>query len=397
MKKLLFFLFLFIILYVEPLSFAGVKFSHIWKIGFIFITIAVILRTKVKIPRFVSVYLFYAISLIISPFLLDYPFENLVQSSKYLFFPFLFIYLLISKDKGFLTKQTLSIFIILSFLPFYFNLLPQLGLSYELEEMGFEINDSISGIFQQPHEASLSLSLSIITLLFILYKSTNKRTNFFLIVIIALGCFFLLKTYVRIGLLLVILSFYLIFIHNTSNIVKLKFVSAIIVLVSVLGLYISNNNSVELETYKTRFLGQTGYSNGGEVNVNKISSGRLKIWESTLSNWVEDDSPSIIMLGLSEKELIRRNKEKTGMAVFSHNEFVNAIAVGGIIIYWWKNVKYVKNNFVDLMAYKYALTIFISIFIFSMLQGGPISFITGLFVFFSLKPTSKSKLSIKKE
>ena len=50
-----------------------------------------------------------------------------------------------NSNNNLIDKEMLSAFVILSFLPFYFNLLPQLGVSYELETMGFEINDALSG------------------------------------------------------------------------------------------------------------------------------------------------------------------------------------------------------------------------------------------------------------
>lgn len=400
MKKIFLFLFLFLLLYFEPLYFLGLKLSHLWKIIFIFICIILIFKKNYFFPKFVKIYLAYGISLTVSPFFLEHNFDILIQSSKYLFFPFLFTFLLINRNYNWIDKQMLSAFVIVSFLPFYFNLLPQLGVSYELETMGFEINDALSGIFQQPHAASLALSLSVTTLILGLSKENKLPKKILFSALIVMGMFFLLKTYVRLGLILVLISLCLIFLYKTRVGVKFKLISFFVFIGIIFGTYLTNNNSTQIETYKARLLGQSGYSVDNEVDSNSISSGRLNIWKSTLYNWLKDDEVSIIILGLSEPELIKRNKKDIGQAVFSHNEFLNALAVGGLIsislffgffFLWWKKIKILKKKIFDIQYYKYALVIFVNIFIFNVLQGGPISLISGLFILFSLVPLYELK------
>jgi len=294
----------------------------------------------------------------------------------------------------------LSAFVIISFLPFYFNILPQLGTSYELEDMGFEINDALSGIFQQPHEASISLSLSIITLTYALVNEKKFLNKILFSALIVVGIFFLIKTYVRLGILMFLISLFFIFFYKTKLVLKTKFLF-IFVATSILSVtYLINNSSTQIVTFTARLLGQTAYSSSSDIDSDIVSSGRLTIWESSIESWKEDGDISVITLGLSEPELIKRNKQKIGKAVFSHNEFINALATGGFIslfiflgffFFWFKKINILKNKNFDIQYYKYALIIFVNYFLFCLLQGGPISVIAGAFILFSLVPLFQLK------
>ena len=399
MKKIFIFSFLFILLYLEPLYFLGIKFSHIWKIIFIIICLPKYIIKNISI-KFVRIYFFYGISLIVTPFFFEYTSQIFIQSSKYLFFPFLISFLLNNRNYNYINKEMLSAFVIISFLPFYFNILPQLGTSYELESMGFEINDALSGIFQQPHAASLSLSLSIITLLFALINEKKFSSKILFSALILVGMFFLIKTYVRLGVFMFLISLLFIFFFKTKIVLKTKFIFFFVTTAILAVSYLTNNSSTQIETFNARLLGQTAYSSDSKIDSDKLSSGRLTIWESTFESWIEDGNISVIALGLSEPELIKRNKKKIGKSVFSHNEFINALATGGFIslfiflgffFFWFKKINILKKKNFDIKYYKYALIIFINYFLFCLLQGGPISVITGTFILFSLVPLFQLK------
>ena len=399
MKKLFLFSFLFILLYLEPLNFLGLKFSHIWKIILIFIFIQIFLKKKIYF-NFFKLYFFYGISLIVTPFFIEYPLEILTQSIKYLFFPFMMSFLLYNRNYNYINKEMLSAFVIISFLPFYFNILPQLGTSYELEDMGFEINDALSGIFQQPHEASLSLSLSIITLTYALVNEKKFLNKILFSALIVVGIFFLIKTYVRLGIFMFLISLFFIFFYKTKLVLKTKFLFIFVATAILSVTYLINNSSTQIVTFTARLLGQTAYSSGSDIDSDIVSSGRLTIWESSIESWKEDGDISVITLGLSEPELIKRNKQKIGKAVFSHNEFINALATGGFIslfiflgffFFWFKKINILKNKNFDIQYYKYALIIFVNYFLFCLLQGGPISVIAGAFILFSLVPLFQLK------
>jgi len=392
MKKVFIIVFVFLILYLEPLSFGGVKFAHIWKIVFILFTIPIILRHKVQAVIFVKIYLLYAVSLIISPYLFDHFFITILDSSKYLIFVILFYLLRIKNGYSWLNKSFVSKFIILSFVPFYLDLLPQLGSAYKLEEIGFALNDGLSGLFQQQHEASLILSLSTITLLFELIYNKSKNKIIYA-VLVGLGLFFLIKTYVRLGLLLFVVGCIVALFYRTR--LKVKILASIGVLLSSIFLVVIFNsvNNEFTNVYKARFLGQTGYSKSSNVDINTVSSGRLFIWGNSISNIYEEDNLAVLFLGLTQSELIERNRKQINMAVFAHNEFVNALAAGGLLslfliclffVKWFilirKSKLFVKTN-----NYRYSIIIFVCVIIYSFLQGGPFSFLLSLFICFSLE------------
>ena len=399
MKKIFLFSFLFILLYLEPLYFSGIKFSHIWKIIFIIICLPKYIIKNIPF-KFVRIYFFYGISLIVTPFFFEYPSQIFIQSSKYLFFPFLVFFLLNNRNYNYINKEMLSAFVIISFLPFYFNILPQLGTSYELEDMGFEINDALSGIFQQPHAASFSLSLSIVTLSIALINERKFPSKILFSALIVVGMFFLVKTYVRLGVFMFLISSLFIFFFKTKKVIKIKFIFFFVTAAILAVSYLTNNSSTQIETFNARLLGQTAYSSDSKIDSDKLSSGRLTIWESTFESWIEDGNISVVALGLSEPELIKRNKNKIGKAVFSHNEFINSLATGGFIslfiflgffFFWFKKINILKNKNFDIQYYKYALIIFINYFVFCLLQGGPISVISGTFILFSLVPLFQIK------
>src|SRR5690606_2999527 len=96
-----------------------------------------------------------------------------------------------------------SSFFILSFIPYEIGLLKSIDEGYTLTSYGVESYGSI-GPFQAPHLASSALAGSFIVILY--FWLINKYNRFYLTTLLVLGFYFLVFTYVRTGLAMVIIG-----------------------------------------------------------------------------------------------------------------------------------------------------------------------------------------------
>lgn len=379
------FILVFIIVYLDPLQFGPFKWSQIWKSIFIlFVFFRYFLLKKNKLIL-VNIYVLLSLNFLITlSFFID-PLSLLTHCLSFLFFPSIFLFFYYNyrsfEDYEAILKFSSS-FVIVSFIPFYFGLLPELGKSYDLSVLGDVGSNSLVGLFQRPHSAALILSYASLTMLFFLQSSKSKRKRLFYILMFLLSVLLVLKTYVRTGLLMIIIGFFIFYFYKSTYVKKTK-VLVITFIIGLTGLIITSSN--EANVYEMRMFGETEYSGNSkndELDLNQISSGRLSIWESSFASWNEKDSVMDILFGIGENELLKRNYQKIGFSVFSHNGFLDMLVVNGLVglilflLFLWKWYNIIKSTNQGPRPLPssrlYALSVFFMYVISCFFQGGPI-------------------------
>lgn len=391
------FLLFFLVIYFDPIEIQGFKWAQIWKC-IILILIFIFVKTPKK-SEFSKLYFFLAFSSFISLYTIDnfvYEFPVLIKN---LILPFTIIYFINSSTvKLNNLVRNYSVFIILSGIPFILNLIPEIGVDYDLSV--FDISDDVNtytGLFQRPHTASIITAYSTVVC-FIFFKiSKIKYEKYFLFFIFILGIYLSIKTYVRTGFLMVILGMLSSILYGKPLYKYFKFTPIIIVLIYFSFSYVSSN-----EKLKNRIIGVTKYQD--TMNMNNISSGRLAIWESSLKGFFQRDNVIEIFLGLGDRELKLRNSEIIGKPYMPHNGFIEIFVTGGlmgIVIYliflrkWFTNLRQKSRIFnADNIELSMSFSIFFMYIIFMLFQGGHVIY-ESVFISYSIVMTSKSIIAVK--
>jgi len=324
-KLVFFYIVGFILLYLEPVHIAGLTIGILWKLLLIFILFFPILYQILElktIELFVLLYIFFAMKSLISYSSLSYPITTLTFFVKSLMFPMLYLYF-ISRVKSetllFLAKH-FSILIILCFLPYIFGILEPLGEGYPLDSFGLDGSFGLVGPFINPHSASLSLAFSLIIISSNIRKENKFKENLFFIILIILGFYEIMNTYVRTGLviyMIVLLYLYL----REINLKKIFLLFLTALTIGGIGVYLYHTNDI----VRMRIEDRNKYNDGGEAG-----SGRFEFWRHAVENWADDDM-SVIFIGLGEEYAKDKMLEDTGLRIFAHNEFFQMLQQEGLI------------------------------------------------------------------
>ena len=408
-KKIIFSIFLFLLFYLDSIYLGTIKWSQLWKGLFVLIMMGYWIYTERKSIKMFNIYFTMLGFYFVTPFLFVDFFDIIIKITEYFFFPSIFMFILYLFRKNHSAQGILShisILFIFSFIPFYFNLIPELGEKYDLQALGV-LTGGLSGIFQQPHAASQILAYSSVSILFLILKKDSKSQPV-LIFILFLSIFLLIQTYVRLGVLMTFIGFTTMLIYKTNLRKRVKYTVVISLILIITPNFITNDELYD--TLEMRALGNTEYntksSNYQEIDYNRISSGRIKIWEASLTSLFEKDNALEILCGIGETELIKRNKNKIGSAVFSHNGFIDMLVTNGIIglvlfilflTNWFDLLRQSQRvNFKNSIEYKFALSIFIMYLTSIVLQGDVIIYDSIFITLSILLIYSKKELSYVK-
>lgn len=368
-KIVLFYIVGFITLYLEPIEVAGLTVGVLWKLLlllFLFFPILNNLLRSKKIDIFIIFYILFAFKLLISFSSFDYPLVTFTIFTKALMLPMLYLYFIINFDSKtllFIVKH-FSILIILSFLPYIAGLLEPLGEGYQLVAYGLDNKYGLVGVFLNPHSASISLAFAMIVISTNLNRENKKIENLFYLLILLLGVYELVATYVRTGVVIYMFVLMYLLMRNI-NMKKIVLLFSISSFAFAGGVYMYETNDI----VKMRLEDKNKYvENGG------AGSGRLLYWETAVNNWMHDDL-SVIFIGLGEEYANQKMEDSIGERLFAHSEFFQILQQEGLIgltlllsilfslrffIYQHKNSIY----------YSTAFAIFIGIVVEMTFQGG---------------------------
>lgn len=376
--QLLFFLLFFSLLYLEPLSMLGLKFSILWKIP-VMLYFSVFLysyyhnRGNLKIKKGIFYSYLLSFKQLITIGLLSFPITTFVSFFHFLLLPLIWNFFVIYNNysKAILLVYTISIYIILSAIPFLLNVLTPLAEGVKLKAIGLESFGFI-GIFQTPHSASVSMACALLVLL---YFQINRRPQKFIIYIqvwalIILGLYVLLQTYVRTGWAMFLVGSMVLLISK-KNLKKFVFKVIPILIIAVISLYIivSNNQALQNRLTDTRVDRVTTSS-----LEERLGSGRLMIAKASIKGWLESGLAAVI-LGNGQSLSMKKTGEILGVDLVSHNGFIDILVTNGIVgmllflLMFFAINKYI-NIYKDCSFFSLARGVFSMFLIFFLLQGG---------------------------
>lgn len=372
MKILFLYTLLFLLFYFEPIEISGIKFAVLWKFPLVALlaayTMLTVLKTK-TLPIFVLVGLLLSFKFFISLSSFQYISTTFSEFTKFSIFLFLFLFIQQKYEKETLMKmgKYLSIFIVLSFIPFMTGLLETHGRVIDMSKFGDITGSSLTGIFQNPHGAGITLAFTLLIIFYYTIRASSKKEQIFLIFILFLGISELFLTMVRTALVM--------FILGSLYIVRKKFrVKHYLILLSlVVGVisYITYQyqESAFLQTIMTRIEGKNKYHSAGG-----IGSGRLKFQEVAINSW-QSEGPFGVIFGLGMELAKDKMYDATGMRLFAHNGFVEMLQSEGLIgfilylLFLYFLFRFI-STFKNSEYYSLVVALYISYIISIYFQGG---------------------------
>lgn len=325
------FLLFFTLFYFESIEIYSVKIAVIWKILLIGLIIIFILFSKpVKISKVIFWGYLYSIKNLFTISLFQYYYMTITESLKFLVIP-LFMHLLgvLMKYKHFYIRMykihiTMSIYIILSTLPFLFGFIKPMTQGYRLDIFGLE-SIGFVGIFQVAHSASFAIAFAIIVLIGnYKYKKTNIQKTLYLILII-IGLFCELLTFVRTGFAMIIAAFMYQFLRGKRTVYYLKMIPIVLVIIVSFVAFYQHS-----DVYRMRIRGSNIYTEQKQINFNTIGSGRYGFAKAALDNWVHSGIYGVI-LGLGREKAMKLMKELYGFQIYAHNGFIDILQFNGLV------------------------------------------------------------------
>jgi O-antigen ligase len=221
-----------------------------------------------------------------------------------------------------------AIMFLLSALPFIMNLIPQSRL-LSIDEGEEASGKALTGIFYHMATSSKVFVIATVVILFNKEFFTSTKKTWMWYLLIAYGCYCVFSAFTRTGWLLLLTGF-IIYLYQTIHISKfLLFISAAAIILSLT--YVSIIASVDRDSaFYKRVIGESKHTTNDELDANKLSSGRFKIYKSSI-NGVVDEGITAILFGIGKDYSIRKNRIAIGSGYIAHNRFIEIFCYGGII------------------------------------------------------------------
>lgn len=313
-------LFLF---HFESISIGFIKISHIWK-GALLIFLLHKLFSHRRVNFFIySPLVFLAFSQLINNEIFNDSFNAFFLFGTTLMLPLLGMYVL--KFSGQQLEKSLiffASFFILCFVPYHLGLLESLSKGYDLTSFGEEARGLV-GPFQTVHSASTALAGSILVLIFFWFSKTYNRS--YVTFLLVLGLYFLLNTYVRTGMAMVILGIIPIiwfFMKNQST-------RRYVVIFGILASVILSNWVLSNEILVDKITGQRA-KNSEMESIENLGSGRGLLYISSIDIF-NDLTPLEKFIGIGQSQQLREMEKRIGLSLIPHNGFLLVLLNNGLL------------------------------------------------------------------
>lgn len=325
-KYIIYGIVLLLLFHFESLSIGPVKISHLWKGALLFYLIIAVFRNNNNKFLIYKSLILLAVFQLLNIEILNNPFNAVLLFGTTLIMPLLGIYCLKFKEEE-LKRGLLffASFFILSFVPYKLGILQSLNEGYRLSGYGVK-EQGVIGPFQTVHSASVALAGSFLVVLYFWLTKTFNRI--YLTILLILGFYFLIFTYVRTGMAMVVVGVIPILLYFTKQNIKAKlrllfFMGVLSVLIS--GWVLSN------ETLLNRITGQRVAAKTSEFDsFETLGSGRGRMLIYSVEIFMEANViEKIIGVGQTEQKL--RMGEKLGHALIPHNGFLLLLLSNGVI------------------------------------------------------------------
>lgn len=375
MKSMLFYVIAFLLLYLEPVEVVGgLSFGILWKLLLMLILFFPVLHSVLR-DKYIESFVFFAILLamkiLVSYTSLDaeYIGTTITLFTKAMMFPLLYLYF----NEKIKNNETLiylvkhfSLVIIFSLVPYMLGILEPFAKGYDLAEFGHQGSYGLIGPFIKPHSASITIAFAMIILTTHIKKTNTMSVNTFYILVLLLGFYELIETYVRTGIVIYLMVLLYIYLKDI-NFKKVLLIFLTLITFSGIGMYLYQTNDI----VKMRIDDKNKYS---KSNAESNGSGRFIFWKNAIENWL-DDEEIVIYIGLGYDYAREKMQEDVGLLIFAHNNFIQVLQQEGLIgftffmIHIFLIYRFILRN--KQSKYHTATNaIFIGILIEMMFQGG---------------------------
>lgn len=197
------------------------------------------------------------------------------------------------------------------------------------ESFGVEGLAYYSCVFGSAHAASSYFCASILVLVFgfLNKRFKSRKSKIFNALLICVSLISIFKAYTRTGWLMLLVGGLALFMP--SKITFNKMLSRALLLLVIGGglMFFFNEN----EAFQARLTGRNIYTHTGGGGIETNGSGRTAFWANAVEGLWSSDNPYYTLFGEGFTNVAERNYRTTGMKVFSHNQFFDALSQNGII------------------------------------------------------------------
>lgn len=334
-KEILFFIFLWFLLYIEPITIGPLKISQIWK-AIVVVGMFVYLLPK-KIPSFIYIGYLFAFKYLIYTYM-PYGYLTAIQNTlEAMIFPlFLGFFYIKYKNRPDATEQLihiailLSLFFIFSSVPFLFGI-QSLNPVSELDKYGIE-RTAMKGLFYSIAGSSKMYTIATI-ILFNTYKrfSNSIFNKGIWLAAILLGTYFVYASWTRTGWFIYLITLFFSFFYKSNLKQKVLAIAlSFMLLFGLIRLYDTN------QAFRYRLTGGAVYRQDTELSVDQLADARLPFIFVAIDN-LKGEGFFGQLFGYGTEHGIDLFKQKIGMAIVSHNrtfEILEASGFLGLILYF---------------------------------------------------------------
>jgi len=324
---------LFIILYNESTIIGQIRFGVLWKIPLLTFLLIYTLINSIgkKDLSFLFVSLLFVLKLVLNTSFPENVFKDATSAFSELFLPLSYYYF---KYKYSLTPKKvlsilihLSIFYLLSSLPFIFKLIsPNQNDIDMLSWGGYQNINLLTGLFYSVDSSSKVFVFSTIVVLvnFERFKRT-LQTKLFYYSLVILGIYSTFYAFTRTGWLSLIFGVLLYYFYNTNLKQKSKFIFAS---VTVIVLFMSLGEVTEL--IQNRVLGIRTVSKKNYTRVDELTSSRSILFDVAYKTITQADTKTLFF-GYGEEQGRIEFTKYINKAMVAHNRFLEITISGGLL------------------------------------------------------------------
>lgn len=333
MPKYIFFFLLFVgIHYMESLPpIAGLSVAQLWKIPVILCLLVHFMLSGRRKSSFEIWGMLVFGEAFLCPEMWTAPLGVLLYATKNLLCLLFFNYWMSAKPVADTRRleavlYSLAQFVCLSSVPVLLGIIDPPFIPKTTDTFGDEMT-YYRGIFGSPHAASSYFCISVIVLVagFQHHRFQSLRSRLYNAALIAVGLVSIFNAYVRTGwLMLLVGAFVLMDFARLTARKAATYLLAITVSASGL-LYLYEHN----EAFYGRITGRNVYTGRGGDNIDTEGSGRSIFWKNGLRVWNQSGIYEHLF-GSGVSAVHKENKRTTGMAVFSHSQYIDALAQYGL-------------------------------------------------------------------
>lgn len=365
----------FLLHYLEGITLGGgLSVAQIWKVPVLLFLIFYIIRRHLKTEKFVRTNYLLTGEVFLNQEIFINPMGVFIYASKLLPFPLFYTFFSSFSNTSAKKLETIlysmAQFIALSSAITLFGIVTPLKDWSSASNFGEEVFYYTS-IFGNAHPAASNFCISIFVLLngFKINYFKSNWQKLFNMTLIFIGLLSILKAYVRTGWLMLIVGIVILFWPSKFTLATVRkfIICAFVLIIGVVTLFQTN------DSFRSRIVGHN-VETSSSTEIETSGSGRDMFWRNGIELWADGDIYQIIF-GHGTTEVQQYNQTKTGLAVGSHNLFVDTLSKYGLlgiillITMYYRLYRFIKRYPIYFQYRSLALAVMWASIIFAIFQS----------------------------